>query len=139
MSGIVPMCLAMVLCRAVTRDERTGEPIIDRAFELFEVEFFPTQSPPIIVWMQFRNGNGATPMELTMEHVPSGRLDPEVVVVVRFTLHFADPNAVLEQAARFDNGLHFERPGRYRLRLAAGGAAMLQRDFMVFPNREVRG
>ena len=139
MPGVVPMCLAMLMCRGVTRDARTGEPVINRSFEFFEAEFFPMQSEPFAVWMQLRNGNGVTPLALTVEYVPSARLEPEVVVAVKFTLHFEDPNAVLEHEAAFDNGLHFQQSGRYRLRLATGGAAIVQRDFRVFRSQEARG
>ena len=138
-SGVVPTCLAMVMCRGVLRDERTCEPVIDRALYFIEASSFPMRTDRFTVWMQFRNGNGMTTMELTVEHVPSARLEPEIVAAARFTLRFKDPNEVVEHASVFENGLHFEQPGRYRLRLAAGGAAMVQRDFSVFRSREVRG
>jgi hypothetical protein len=82
--------------------------------------------------MQFRNGNGATAMALIVEHVPASRLEPDVVVVVRFSLDFRDPNAVLEHEAIFEEGLLLEQEGRYRVRVTAGGATIMERYFSVF-------
>lgn len=131
MGRVIPTCLALVLCDSVRRPSRTGEPSILHAFEFFEARSFPAVTQPFSVWMQLRDGNGPAAMRLLVEHVPSGELRPVVIVPILFTLHFLDPNAVLDHEAVFENGIHLEREGRYRLRLTANGTTIMQRYFIA--------
>jgi hypothetical protein len=130
--GVIPTCLALVLCKAVVRRARTAEPVIFHAFEFFEAASLPSPAMPFTVWMQLRDGNGPTAMQLVVEYLPPGILEPEEVVTVRFNLIFSDPNLVLEHEAVFENGLPLEQVGRYRPRLAADRTTIIQRYFGVF-------
>ena len=132
MGRVMPTCLALVLCKSVHRSSRNREPVIVRAFEFFAASSFPAPSGPFTVWMQLRDGNGETAMGLAVEHVPSGALETEEIVTIRFSLNFASPNLVLEHEAVFDAGLPLAREGRYRLRLTAHGVTLMQRYFGVF-------
>jgi hypothetical protein len=71
-------------------------------------------------------------MVLSVEHVPPDKLETDIILQVRFTLTFTDPNVVVEYEANFDNGLVFECEGRYLLRLMANGVQIMQRNFQVF-------
>jgi len=120
-----------VLCKRVRR-VRTGEPIIEEAFEFFEARDFPVRAEAFTVWMQFRDGNGRTAMALVIEYVPPGDLDAEEIMVARFTLEFENPNTVLEHEATIHAGLPLEREGRYCLRVTADGTTIMQRYFGAF-------
>ena len=128
---VLPTCLALVLCRRVRR-LASGEPVIEEAFEFFEAESLPSDTRPFVVWMQFRDGNGATHMALVAEYLPPNELEPELLVSARFSLHFANPHQVLEHEAAFETGLAVDWEGRYRLRVTADGISIAQRDFTVF-------
>ena len=131
MARVIPTCLALVLCDSVRRRERGGDPSVVRAFAILRVGSLPTTSPPCCVWIHLTDGNGSTAMELIVEHVPAGRLEPELVVAGKFTVEFASPNEVLEHQANFDNGIYLEKSGRYRLRLTADGTTIMHRYFIV--------
>ncbi len=120
-----------MLCDAVKRAARTDDPSVARAFTVFEVTSLPIATRPFSVWMQLTDGNGWTSTVLAIEHLPTRRLDPEVVVRVGFRLDFQDPNLVLEHVVTFDNGIELAKVGRYRARLAADGVTIAQRSFHV--------
>ncbi|HEX5008804.1 MAG TPA: hypothetical protein VFY71_00280 [Planctomycetota bacterium] len=120
-----------MLCDAVKRAARTDDPSVSRAFTVFEVTSLPMATRPFSIWIQLTDGNGWLSMVLVIEHLPSRRLDPEVVVRVEFGLEFQDPNLVLEHVVAFDNGIELAKVGRYRARLAADGVTIAQRSFHV--------
>lgn len=131
MGRVIPTCIAPIMCEAISRPTPTGEAFVFRAFEFFEIVSTPSQVKPFTVWMQLRNGNGPADMRLVVDHVPPGELEPVEVIAVKFSLHFRNPNQVVEHETVFDNGFHFEVEGRYRLTLLANGACLMQRDFTV--------
>ena len=131
MGRVIPTCIALVLCEAVSRPAPTGEASVLRAFDYFEVVSSPRLVKPFTVWMQLRNGNGAADMRLVMDYIPPADLDPVEVIAVQFSLQFRNPHQVVEHEAIFENGLLFEVEGRYRLTLLANGACLMQRDFTV--------
>lgn len=130
MARVVPTCLALVLCDAVRRPAG-GDPTVVRAFAVLDVPMLPTMSPPFSVWIHLTDGNGHTAMELLIEHVPAGQLEPEVVAGSRFTLTFANPNVVHEHQVFLRDGIYLEKSGRYRLRLTADGTTIVHRYFIV--------
>ncbi|HEX5009328.1 MAG TPA: hypothetical protein VFY71_02920 [Planctomycetota bacterium] len=119
----------MILCDAVRRDRRTGDPTVVRAFTAFDVPSFPATTGPFCVWIQLTDGAGRTTMRLFVEHVPPDTIDVELVTLIEFTLDFADPNAVLDYDAKLLAGIALEKVGRYRLRLEADGITISQRYF----------
>jgi hypothetical protein len=128
---VVPTCLALVLCNAVKRAGRGQEPSVDRAFTSFDVLVFPASTQPFSVWLQVTDGNGRAAMQLIIEHVPPGDVEAELVLPVEFSLHFQNPNEVLEHEAAFDGGIVLEKSGRYRLRLTADGISIAHRYFVA--------
>jgi hypothetical protein len=70
-------------------------------------------------------------MGLIIEHVPPGDVEPELVLLVEFGLHFQNPNEVHEHEAVFDRGIVLEKSGRYRLRLTADGISIAHRYFVA--------
>ena len=132
MAGVRPTCLAMVLCDSVESGSETrGTAILGVFHEFNDVDKFPGTTEPFTVWLQVSNGNGPAAMELVVERVPADEPEPDLVVSVRFSLTFTSPNDVLEYRANFPDGINLEEAGRYRLRLAADGATILQRYFVV--------
>lgn len=131
MARVVPTCLALILCDSVRRPMSGGDPTVVRAFVAMDVPALPTASPPLTVLIHLTDGNGHTAMELVVEHVPAGQLEPEGVAASRFTVTFADPNVVLEHELILRDGIYLEKSGRYRLRLTADGTTIVQRYFIV--------
>ena len=131
MSPVVPKCLALILCNAVTRDGPAGDPSILRAFDAFDASVFPAKTGRFSVWIQLTEGNGRTTMRLIVEHVPPDRVEAELVAPIEFRLDFADPNVVLDHEAVFQDGLELEKVGRYRLRIEADGVTIIQRYFVA--------
>ena len=129
MTPVLPKCLALVLCDAVRRKGKAGDPSVVRAFQEFDVASFPATTQPFSVWLQVTDGNGHTAMELRVEYVPPGKVEAHVVLAVAFGLHFRDPNEVVEHEAIFDGGIVLEESGRYRLRLTADGTSIAHRYF----------
>lgn len=131
MARVVPTCLALILCDSVRRTARGGDPSVVRAFVVMEVASVPTESPPFSVWIHLTDDNGPADMELIVEYVPAGQLEPEGVAAIRFTVNFASPNVVLEHEVIMDDGIYLEKSGRYRLRLTADGRTIVHRYFIV--------
>lgn len=128
---MVPTCLAFILCDAVRRAGRAGDPSVVRAFRSFDIPFFPATTQPFAVWIQLSDGNGPTVMKLVIEYVPPGSLEAEEVLVIEFTKWFHDPNEIVEHDANFNTGIVLERSGRYRLRLTADGIDVAHRYFVA--------
>jgi len=131
LARVVPTCLALILCEAVKRPKGGDDPSVLRTFTVLNVPALPTATPPLSVWIHLTDGNGPTTIDLCFEHLPAGRLEPEVVAATRVTLNFADPNLVLEHEVVLHDGIYLERSGRYRLRLTADGAPLVHRYFIV--------
>jgi hypothetical protein len=69
-------------------------------------------------------------MKLRLEHVPSDRIEAELVAEVPFSLHFDDPRRVLEYESRWDR-IDLDHEGDYRMTLLAGGTAIMHRHLVV--------
>jgi len=63
--------------------------------------------------------------------VPPDRVEAELVAPVEFSVNFANPNVVVDHVAVLQDGIELEKVGRYRLRLEADGATILQRYFVA--------
>jgi Family of unknown function (DUF6941) len=130
MALVVPTCLLLIMCDSVRRPAG-GDPSVVRAFAIFDVPSLPTETPPFSIWIHLTDGNGPTVMELFVEHLPAGQLEPEIIAGSKFTVNFVDPNVVFEHEVILDDGIYLEKSGRYRLRLTADGTTIVQRYFIV--------
>jgi hypothetical protein len=117
--------LALVLCDAIER-EASGRATLSGVFQDLAVDRFPETCPPFCVWLQVTNGHGTLAMTLRLEHVPSDRIEAELVAEAPFSLHFDDPRQVLEYATSWDR-IHLDHEGDYRMTLLAGGIAIMHR------------
>ena len=79
--------------------------------------------------MQLTDGSGQVTVHLSIEYLPPHILEPEVVLPIRFSLSFQDPNEVREHVAVLGDGIDLKNPGRYRVTLAANGITISQRYF----------
>jgi hypothetical protein len=123
----------------VKRAGRTEDPSVVRAFTSIDVPVFPATTQPFTVWLQVTDGNGHAAMQLIIEHVTPGDVEPELVLAVEFSLHFQNPNEVLEHEAVFDGGIVLEKSGRYQLRLTADGISIAHRYFVAQLARPAEG
>lgn len=131
MAAVVPTCLALVLCDAVTLDPVRRRSTIVGAFQLIVIDSLPATTQPFSVWMQLSGGHGALPMALIVERIASDTLEAERILQVRFTLDFKDPNVVLEHQSVFMDGIRLDAEGHYGLRLTAAGSTIMRRSFAV--------
>ena len=91
---------------------------------------------PFSAWMQLTQGNGVIDMALVIERLPPERLDAERLLVAPFSLHFADPNEMLEHRIRFESGVEIPGPGAFQARLTADEATIMIRPFWMTYARE---
>jgi hypothetical protein len=124
-----PTCLALVLCKAVSRDA-SGNASLSGVFQDVAVERFPATWGPFSVWLQVTNGHGTLSMRLRLERVPSDRIEAELVAEARFSVRFDDPRQVLEYATRWDR-IRLDHEGEYQMTLLADGTAVMHRHLVA--------
>ncbi len=133
MAAVVPTCLALVLCESVVRERKSGRATIRGVLGHVVVPSLPATTHAFSVWLQVTDGNGYVEMELVLERVPADSPEIEVILQVRFSLQYDNPNVVREHQALFADGIDLEVEGYSRLRLAAAGTTIMQRYFAVVP------
>jgi hypothetical protein len=136
MGGVRPTCLALVLCDRVGRMSHSGLASPVGVLHTISATSFPMITRPFSAWMQSTQGNGLIDMALVIERLPPERLDVERLLVAPFSLHFADPNAMLEHRIRFETGVEIPCPGAFQARLTADEATIMIRPFWMTYVRE---
>ena len=131
MGGVRPTCLALVLCDRVGQVSQSGRASPVGVLHTMSAGSFPTITQPFSAWMQLTQGNGHVAMALVIERLLPERLDVERLLVTPFSLHFADPNVMLEHRIRFETGIQIPCPGAFQASLTADDATILIRPFWM--------
>jgi hypothetical protein len=129
-AGVIPTCLALILCDDVARDPVKATADLLGAFWTMEAAQLPSANRSFTIWVELTNGNGRVDMALQLAHLKPDRLEDEVLVNVPFSVNFTDPRAVQVYLSRVHD-LQLEEPGDYRVMLTANGRVLLQRYFVV--------
>lgn len=136
MGGVRPTCLALVLCDRIGRVSQSGRASPVGVLHTISARSFPTITRPFSAWMQLTQGNGRLAMGLVIERLLPERPDVERLFVAPFSLHFADPNVMLEHHIRFETGIEIPCPGSFQVRLTADEATIMIRPFWMWYGTE---
>ena len=131
MAGVIPTCLAMVLCQRVERGTPSGNPDAVGVFTAYYVESFPTPSAPFTVWVRLVGGRGQLRFLLKFEWARKGSADFAEITSIPFTIAFRHALIVHEYVARFRNGLPLADEGEYRVTLSLDDRMLMQDHFMA--------
>ena len=101
MGGVRPTCLALVLCDRIGRVRQSDRASPVGVLHTISARSFPTITRPFSAWMQLTQGNGHVAMGLVIERLLPERPDVQRLFVAPFSLHFADPNVMLEHHIRY--------------------------------------
>ena len=131
MAGVIPTCLALILCDRVGRFRGTRKASPVGVFTAFDLRRIPGSTPSFTVWVQAENAAGPLLMSLVFERALPDRPAFKEELTIRFTMKFKNSNLVAEHANVFEDGIDVTDEGLYRLRLEVGGATIMSRHFVV--------
>jgi len=127
-SGVLPLCLALILCDDVRWDPTGSKANLLGTFHQVEAERFPLAMPRFKVWIELTNGNGVTPMTLRVTHLTPDEIDGDLVVDIRFTATFNDPRIALPHVLTIED-LLLRAAGDYRFSIVARDHPIAERYF----------
>jgi hypothetical protein len=81
--------------------------------------------------MLLNQGSGLVHPQLMIERRLPDVLDCETIIVVPFTLHFADPNEIHGHVINFGSGVDLPVQGCYQARLAADDDTIMTHPFVA--------
>jgi hypothetical protein len=125
-----PICLTLLLCDRVVRDEEPDRVTLRGVFRSVTADYFPTSFARCALWIELTGGHGETPIVLELAHITPEDVDGQVLLEAHFTVVFEDPRTI---HYRHQNlvALQFPTPGEYRLGLHAFGQVLFERRIDV--------
>ena len=129
--AILPRCLTLVMCDRVGRKAGSGKASPVGVFHSFNLPRLPGSTQPFSVWVEATNAVGWLRMDLVFERALPDRPEFEELLVVPFTMSFANSMAIVEHVAVIEDGIDLPGEGSYRLSLECAGTSILSRAFVV--------
>ena len=120
------ICVAMVVCDDVFRDNVTGKAILVGTFSTVNCQSFPALHPKLAVFFSITNGNGEYDLALSIEQETTGHS----LITLRGPLTAEDPLGIADIDLHLQN-VEFPEPGKYWIKLESDGEIINQRPIIL--------
>lgn len=121
-----PVCLSLIVCDDIYRDEETKKLILVGTFNVVNVGSLPAPHPKFSVLFTLTDAKGEYGLTLRIEHEQSGQL----VFQIHGPLQIEDPLAICDFNLTL-SGVTFRDPGKHWIILEADGQVLMQRPILV--------